>query len=142
MAKLRIDEALVRQLSDLLAETGLSEIEYEAEGHRLRVCRNTAVATTPPATPVPVPIDASSSDAIPENAITAPMVGTVYMSPEPEAEAFVKVGDSVKEGQTLLIIEAMKVMNQIPSPRAGQVTTILVRDGQPVEFGEPLLVVG
>ncbi len=149
MPKLELDEELVRKLSGLLDETGLTEIEYEGGGHRIRVVRGgTVLAAAPaPAAPPPaaatgaVPADAASDDSVPANAVTSPMVGTAYCAPEPGAPAFVSVGDTVKEGQTLLIIEAMKVMNQIPSPRAGKVSQILVQDGQPVEYGEPLLII-
>lgn len=145
MAKLQVDESLVRKLSRLLEETGLTEIEYEAAGQRIRVARNgiaTALpaAVAPAATALPTTTD-DRGDVVPINAVTAPMVGTVYLGPEPDAATFVNVGDTVEKGQTLVIIEAMKVMNQIPSPRAGQVTGILISDGQPVEYGEPLLVI-
>jgi acetyl-CoA carboxylase biotin carboxyl carrier protein len=145
MSKLELDEKIVRKLSELLQEMGLTEIEYEAGGHRIRVARG---AVAPAAAPVLAPPaaapaaagEAPAAEAVPANAVTAPMVGTAYTAPEPGAAPFVSVGDSVKEGQTLLIIEAMKVMNQIPSPRAGKVTQILIEDGQPVEYGEPLLI--
>ena len=148
MSKLELDEKLVRKLSELLDETGLTEIEYETGGHRIRVVRGgaTVQAPAPLAPPVSLPGAAeapaeAAAEAVPANAVTAPMVGTAYVAPGPGAATFVSVGDSVKEGQTLLIIEAMKVMNQIPSPRAGKVTQILVQDGQPVEYGEPLLII-
>ena len=146
MAKLDFDEALVRRLSELLEETGLSEIEYEAEGHRIRVARNfQAVAAVAPAPGSVCRPDAAEapgeSEAASANAVAAPMVGTVYVAPEPGGTAFVGVGDQVEQGQTLVIIEAMKVMNPIPSPRAGTVKQILIQDGQPVEFGEPLMVI-
>ena len=147
MTKFALDEDAVRKLSTLLDENSLTEIEYEAGGHRIRIARAgqtvavqapVAAAAAPPPAPASAP---AAGDAAPANALTAPMVGTVYTAPEPNAAAFVAVGDAVTEGQTLLIIEAMKVMNQIPSPRAGKVTRILVEDGQPVEFGEPLMVI-
>jgi acetyl-CoA carboxylase biotin carboxyl carrier protein len=149
MPKLELDEELVRKLSGLLEETGLTEIEYEGGGHRIRVVRGVpALAAAPaPAAPPPAaatgaaPAEAAPADAVPANAVTSPMVGTAYTASEPGAPPFASVGDTVKEGQTLLIIEAMKVMNQIPSPRAGKVTQILVEDGQPVEYGEPLLII-
>lgn len=148
MSKFALDEDAVRKLSNLLDENGLTEIEYEAGGHRIRLARGgQAVAIQAPlvgAAPGPATAAASAAagaDAVPANALTAPMVGTAYTAAEPNADPFIKVGDSVKEGQTLLIIEAMKVMNQIPSPRAGRVTQILVEDGQPVEYGEPLMVI-
>lgn len=147
MAKLECDETLIRRLSDLLKETGLSEIEYEVEGHRVRVARNNQVTTlaavpSPAAVCRPEAADAQADrEAVPANAVTAPMVGTVYVAAEPGTQSFVRVGDEVEQGQTLVIIEAMKVMNPIPSPRAGTVTRILIQDGQPVEFGEPLMVI-
>jgi len=144
MGKFQLDEDLIRGLADLLHETGLDEIEYEAEGQRVRVGRNTrAVAQAPAAVPTgggAAPV-AAGEEAPPAGTVTSPMVGTVYLSGEPGASPFVKVGDTVREGQTLMIIEAMKVMNPLPSPREGKVTRIFVRDGQPVEFGEPLVIV-
>lgn len=145
--KLSIDEKLVRKLADLLDETGLTEIEYEAEGRRIRIAKGGAAAVfapgavAAPAAAPAAPAAEGGGEAVPAGAITSPMVGTAYVADEPGKPAFVKVGDQVSEGQTLLIIEAMKVMNQIPSPRAGTVKAILVQDGQPVEFGEPLLVI-
>lgn len=148
MAKLQFDEALIRRLSDLLDETGLSEIEYEAEGHRIRVARNSqapaflAPAAAPAAACRPDTVEApTDGEAALANAVAAPMVGTVYVSAEPGSAPFVSVDDQVEQGQTLVIIEAMKVMNPIPSPRAGTVKRILIQDGQPVEFGEPLMVI-
>jgi acetyl-CoA carboxylase biotin carboxyl carrier protein len=148
MAKLEFDEALVRRLSELLEETGLSEIEYEAEGHRIRVARNsqaTAVLAPGPAPAAvcrPETVEApGDGEAALANAVAAPMVGTVYVAPEPGGAAFVNVDDRVEQGQTLVVIEAMKVMNPIPSPRTGTVKRILIQDGQPVEFGEPLMVI-
>ena len=151
MSKLELDEDLVRKLSELLNEMGLTEIEYEFGEHRIRIARGGSlqapvqqVASVPVAAAAPSPAPAPSpggGDAVPANAITAPMVGTAYTASEPGAAPFVSVGDTVKEGQTLLIIEAMKVMNQIPSPRSGRVAQILIEDGQPVEYGEPLLVI-
>ena len=147
--KLSIDEKLVRKLADLLNETGLTEIEYEAEGRRIRIAKGGGAAMIAPAAlaaPAAAPAAAApaaegAAEAVPAGAVTSPMVGTVYVADEPGKPPFVKVGDQVSEGQTLLIIEAMKVMNQIPSPRAGTVKAILVQDGQPVEFGEPLMVI-
>ena len=148
--KLSIDDKLVRKLADLLNETGLTEIEYEVEGRRIRIAKGGAAAMIAPvAAPVAAPAAAAAAapavegagDAVPAGAVTSPMVGTAYVAEEPGKPAFVKVGDQVSEGQTLLIIEAMKVMNQSPSPRAGTVKAILVQDGQPVEFGEPLMVI-
>ncbi len=146
MAKLEPDDKLIRKLAALLDETGLSEIEYEADGQRIRVGRGTRAAAVAPAA-VPAAggpesgAAAGAAEAVPQGAVLSPMVGTVYVAAEPGAPPFVKVGDEVEEGQTLLIIEAMKVMNPLTSPRAGKVSRIFVRDGQPVEFGEPLIVV-
>ena len=145
MPKFSVDPELIKQLADILNQTGLGEIEYAEGERRIRVARP-AVAPVAQTTVMPIataaaPAAAPAEAEAPANAVTAPMVGTVYASPEPGAPPFVRVGDQVKDGQTLLIIEAMKVMNQIRSPRAGTVTQIFVRDGAPVEYGEPLLVV-
>ncbi|MET4806502.1 acetyl-CoA carboxylase biotin carboxyl carrier protein [Limibacillus sp. MBR-115] len=144
MAEFDLNDDLIRRLAGLLEETGLTELEYEADGQRIRVSRGSSVsqvsvapaAAAPSVAPAP-----SAGDAIPAGAITAPMVGTVYTAPSPGTPDFVSVGDKVREGQTVLIIEAMKVMNQIAAPRGGTVTQILIDDGQPVEFGEPLIVI-
>lgn len=144
--KLSIDEKLVRKLADLLNDTGLTEIEYEVEGRRIRIAKGGAAAMIAPSA-IAAPAAAAAAapeaagEAVPAGAVTSPMVGTAYVAEEPGKPSFVKVGDQVSEGQTLLIIEAMKVMNQIPSPRAGTVKAILVQDGQPVEFDEPLMVI-
>ena len=148
--KLDIDEKLLRQLAEILTETGLTEIEYEVGDQRVRVARG-GIATVAHHAPIahghasaPAATPASTQAGKPGEApgtVKSPMVGTVYTSPEPGKPPFVKVGDKVREGQTLLIIEAMKVMNSLPSPRAGTVTAVLVSDGQPVEYGEPLLVI-
>lgn len=145
------DSALVRELALLLDETSLTEIEIERAGLRLRVARNIGVAATMPvaAAPAAVPMAASAAAPAPAavdlskhpGAVISPMVGTAYWAPEPGAKPFIDVGTKVSVGQTLLIIEAMKTMNQIPSPRAGTVTQILVEDGQPVEYGEPLVII-
>lgn len=144
------DGALIRELAKLLDETSLSEIEIERAGMRVRVARNisvTAAATTAVLPVAAAPTPAASASA-PANdlashpgVVPSPMVGTAYWAPEPGAKPFIDVGSRVTAGQTLLIIEAMKTMNQIPSPRAGTVTRILVEDGQPVEFGEPLVII-
>lgn len=143
------DSALVRELALLLDETSLTEIEIERAGLRLRVARNISVAATMPvaaaapalvAAPAAAPAAAADISKHP-GAVSSPMVGTAYWAPEPGAKPFVEVGSKVAVGQTLLIIEAMKTMNQIPSTRAGTVTQILVEDGQPVEFGEPLVII-
>jgi acetyl-CoA carboxylase biotin carboxyl carrier protein len=146
------DSALVRELALLLDETSLTEIEIERAGLRLRVARNISVAATMPvpmahavpahvAAPAAAPAAAAADLSKHPGAVTSPMVGTAYWSPEPGAKPFIEVGSKVSVGQNLLIIEAMKTMNQIPSPRAGTVTQILVEDGQPVEFGEPLVII-
>lgn len=143
-AKLAIDPELIRALAKLLEETGLGEIEYSEGERRVRVARPSAPATTTTvvaAAPASAPIAAAAAGEIPANAVISPMVGTVYLAGEPGAPNFVKVGDRVREGQTLLIIEAMKVMNPIRAARAGSVTKILVANGAPVEYGEPLLVI-
>jgi acetyl-CoA carboxylase biotin carboxyl carrier protein len=148
------DSALIRELALLLDETSLTEIEIERAGLRVRVARNISIAAAMPASMAPVahaPVAAAPGTA-PEAAAAAdfanhpgvvpsPMVGTAYFAPEPGAKPFIEVGARVTAGQTLLIIEAMKTMNQIPSPRAGTVTQILIEDGQPVEFGEPLVII-
>jgi len=148
-AKFPLDEETIRRLATILTETGLSEIEIEADDQRIRVARRAATmevaAAPPPAPATPAAAapggETSAKLSTSANAITSPMVGTVYLAPEPGADNFVKLGDRVRAGETLLIIEAMKVMNRLEAPKAGTVTAILVEDGQPVEFGEPLLVV-
>ena len=150
-----VDRDLIRELSELLDETGLSEIEIEQDGKRIRIARNLAgavVAAAPAPAPVaprggeplaqmsdggPLPLDMTKHPGV----VTSPMVGTAYGAPEPGAKPFIEVGSKVKVGDTLLIVEAMKTMNQIPAPRAGTVTQILFEDGQPVEFGEPLVII-
>jgi acetyl-CoA carboxylase biotin carboxyl carrier protein len=146
MSKFDIDEALIRKLAKLLKETGLTEIEYETDDARIRVnsgATGTVVAAAPAAAAAApaASLTPPAADGPAAGSVSSPMVGTAYLSPEPNAAAFVKVGDRVAKGQTILIIEAMKVMNPIPAPHAGTITQILVQDGQPVEFGEPLMVV-
>ncbi len=152
-----IDTKLVRKLADILSETGLTEIEVAQGELKIRVSRGGDAAPAAPVTyhaaPAPavahasapsaeVPLAASAAAAMPAGEqIKSPMVGTIYLQPQPEAPSFVKVGDKVTEGQTLLIIEAMKTMNPVPAPRAGTVVAVLVGDGQAVEFGEPLVVI-
>jgi len=146
-----IDQQLIRDLAGILEETNLTEIEVEQEDLRIRVSRTpapvqAAYAPAPvqaPPAPAAQPAPAATAPAadISRNAVPSPMVGTAYGAPAPGATPFIEVGQKVKEGQTLLIIEAMKTMNQIPSPRAGTVTAILFEDAQPVEFGEPLVVI-
>ena len=139
------DCGLIRRLADLLAETGLSEIEYAIGDHRIRVTRGGARA--PPQAPAAAPVAAApapqpvANGADQPGSVTAPMVGIAYLAAEPGAPPFVRVGDSVAEGQTLLIIEAMKVMNQIRSPHAGRVTRIFVEDADPVEYGAALMLI-
>jgi acetyl-CoA carboxylase biotin carboxyl carrier protein len=144
-----IDARLVRRLAAILNDTGLTEIEVERGDLRIKVARNGGVAPMPTLYATPAPAPAASSTSAPRaeaehegDIVNSPMVGTVYLQPEPGAASFVRVGDTVSEGQTLLIIEAMKTMNPIPAPRAGRILEMLVADGQPVEFGEPLAVIG
>ena len=143
MPKLDVDPDLIRRLAELLEETGLAELEVSQGEQRVRVRRHEGAGPAP-AAPAPAAAAAQTNGAAngtPAGAIVSPMVGTVYIGPEPGAAPFVAVGDKVQAGQTLVIVEAMKVMNPIPAPRSGTVTRILVRDRQPVEFGEPLLIV-
>ncbi len=150
----QIDARLVRRLAGILNETGLSEIEVEHDGLKIRVAR-TLTAAAPVAMAAPSfaapPSPASAAEpaaAAPTpapaagDAVKSPMVGTVYLQPQPDTPSFVKVGDTVAEGQTLMIVEAMKTMNPIPAPRAGKILEIIVANGQPVEFGEPLAIIG
>jgi len=149
--KAPIDQDLIRELASLLDETGLSEIEIEQEGLRVRVARQTTVvqatvphAHLPPppvAAPAPATLDMPADPMKHPGVVTSPMVGVAYMAPEPGAKPFVDVGSVVKAGDTVLIIEAMKTMNHIPAPRDGTVKQILIEDGRPVEFGEPLLII-
>jgi len=146
-----IDHEMIRELAKLLEETGLTEIEFERNGERVRVARRArrpAAATSAAAGAAALPstaraqtndrpIDPSGHPGL----VTSPMVGIAYLGPEPGARAYVEIGSRVQAGETLLIVEAMKTMNQIPAPRAGTVTQILIEDGQPVEFGEPLMIV-
>ena len=159
------DVAFIKALAELLDSSDLSEIEVmrafgEDDSLTVRLSRQSA-APVPPAPPAPPqppaasaapaapaasepqqPAAASGDPALDPGAVTSPMVGTAYLSPEPGATAFIAIGDQVKEGQTLLIVEAMKTMNQIPSPRAGKVKRILIEDGAPVEYGAPLVILG
>ncbi|OCW56695.1 acetyl-CoA carboxylase biotin carboxyl carrier protein [Hoeflea olei] len=150
-----IDQDLIRDLANILNETDLTEIEIEQDDLRVRVSRaGTPQTIHAPVAQQPVPVAAAPAPAAPApaetaaaaasraaNTVTAPMVGTVYLAPAPGARPFVEVGQTVKEGQTILIIEAMKTMNQIPAPRAGKVVDVLVSDGHPVEFAEPMIVI-
>ena len=145
--KTLVDRALIVELSELLNETGLTEIEIEQEGTRVRVARG-AIASAAPALAI-APLHALAQPVAGEaidpakhpGVVISPMVGTAYIAAEPGAKPFIEVGSKVKAGDTLLIIEAMKTMNQIPAPRAGTVIQILFEDGQPVEFGEPLVII-
>jgi acetyl-CoA carboxylase biotin carboxyl carrier protein len=140
-----IDRDLIHELTALLDETGLTEIEIEQDGKRIRVARGTTVAApsavrvevAPGAEATVIPIDPSKHPGV----VISPMVGTAYAAPEPGAKPFIDIGSKVKAGDTLLIVEAMKTMNQIPAPRAGTVIQVLFEDGQPVEFGEPLVII-
>ena len=142
------DSALIRELALLLDETSLTEIEIERAGLRVRVARNISIAASMPANLQPAAAAAAAAATLDAadvakhpGVVPSPMVGTAYWASEPGAKPFIEVGSKVTVGQTLLIIEAMKTMNQIPSTRAGTVTQILVEDGQPVEFGEPLVII-
>ncbi|MGZ8416776.1 MAG: acetyl-CoA carboxylase biotin carboxyl carrier protein [Methyloceanibacter sp.] len=141
------DKDMIRELAALLDETGLTEIEIEHDGRRVRVARGGGKAVFAAEIPEHAPREGSRAPARAEEfivhpgTVTSPMVGTAYRSPEPGSPPFVEIGTKVTSGQTLLIIEAMKTMNQIPSPRAGTVIAILIEDGQPVEYGEPLAVI-
>ncbi len=150
--KTLIDRELIQELSKLLDETGLTEIEIEQDGSRIRVARGGVAAPAPtvvvPAKPLaaaPQPVGESAGASIDPakhpGVVVSPMVGTAYASPEPGAKPFIEVGSKVKAGDTLLIVEAMKTMNQIPAARGGTVIQILYEDGQPVEFGEPLVII-
>lgn len=146
MSKAGVDQELIRQLAALLTETDLSEIEIETDGLKLRVARQVAQAVTHIAAPAAHAPAAAAAPAAAEaashpGAVNSPMVGTAYLAPEPGAAVFAQVGAQISEGQTVLIIEAMKTMNHIPAPRSGKLTAVLVDDGQPVEFGEPLFVI-
>lgn len=159
MSKNNIDQELIRQLANILNDTHLSEIEVEHDDLRIRVAREISMNVAAPAAPAMVapaspgmpaaPIAAQAAaqaDVTPAatsgHQVASPMVGTAYFAPEPGAAPFVKVGDAVKEGQTIMIVEAMKHMNQIPADKSGTILEILVEDGQPVEYGEPLMVIG
>lgn len=146
-----VDQQLIRDLAGILNDTNLTEIEVELGDLKVRVSRHShavhAVAAPAPVFAASGPGLAQLQSATPavaepsKNAVPSPMVGTAYLAPSPDAKQFVEIGQQVKEGQTLLIIEAMKTMNQIPSPRSGTVVSILIEDGQPVEYGMPLVVI-
>lgn len=155
--KSKLDTGLVRELASILRDADLGEVEIEHDGLRIRVSKPAAPVATytaAPAPAAPAPVIASpsgmstetappapDSGAVPANAVTSPMVGTVYFASEPGADPFVAVGDKVKKGQTLMLVEAMKTFNPVEAPAAGTVTSILVDDAQPVEFGEALIVI-
>jgi acetyl-CoA carboxylase biotin carboxyl carrier protein len=153
MSKMKVDLDLIEKLADLMEDKGLTEIELEEDDSKIRVKRGGDggyIAAPMPASPMAAPAaapgapgsDAPAADMSKHpGAVSSPMVGTVYLAPQPGAANFVSQGAAVKEGDTVLIIEAMKVMNQIPAPKSGTVTQILVEDGQPVEFGEALVVI-
>ncbi|MEP9398320.1 acetyl-CoA carboxylase biotin carboxyl carrier protein [Mesorhizobium sp. KR2-14] len=153
--KTGVDQQLIRDLAGILNDTNLTEIEVELGDLKLRVSRHApavhAIAAPAPVAALPAPAAApqiagpaaapAPAADLSKNAVPSPMVGTAYLAPAPGAAAFIEIGQTVKEGQTLLIIEAMKTMNQIPSPRSGTVKAIMVEDGQPVEYGMPLVVI-
>jgi len=144
-----VDKKAIRDLAELLRDNDLTEIEIEEGDRRVRVARRVgaevhavaAPAAPAPAAAVPAATLAQSAESVPAGTVTSPMVGTVYVAPEPGSPPFIKVGDNVSEGDTLMIVEAMKTMNPIPAPKAGTVKSIQITDGQPVEFGQPLLVI-
>ncbi len=144
-----VDHDVIRELAKLLDETGLTEIEYERDGVSIRVARHGVAPATrgrPAEASIGVPVATSAATATADamqhpGMVASPMVGTAYLGPAPGARPFVEVGSVVKVGETLIIIEAMKTMNQIPAPRSGTVLQILVEDGQPVEYGEPLMII-
>jgi acetyl-CoA carboxylase biotin carboxyl carrier protein len=151
-----IDVRLVRKLADILTDTGLSEIEVEHGGLKIRVAKTltaapvvqyaaapapAAHAASAPAAPVAAPAAPAAPPRAAGDTVNSPMVGTIYLQPQPGADPFVKVGDTVAAGQTLFIVEAMKTMNPIPAPKGGRIVEILIADAQPVEFGEPLAII-
>ena len=143
------DTTLVKALADILDEAGLAELEYETADLSVRLSRVSGAAPVAPVAAVAAPAVAPAAASVADSAdaashpgaVTSPMVGTVYVAPEPDAPSFIEVGDSVKKGQTILIVEAMKVMNPITAPADGKIARILVQNAQPVEFGEVLVVI-
>ena len=151
-SKSTLDTKLIKQLADILVDGNLGEIEVEHDGLRVRVSKpaapvavqapvHVAAPAATPASPIAAAAPSAAATAAPSNAITSPMVGTAYLAAEPGAKPFVAVGDKVKKGDTLLLVEAMKTFNPVTAPSAGTVKDIIITDGQPVEFGEPLIVV-
>ena len=142
--KMRVDSALLRELAEMLSANDLTEIEVEDGDRKIKVRREgapmMAYAPAPQAAPAAAPADAAP--VVPVDAVKSPMVGTVFLSPEPGGAPFVSPGQAVKEGDTLMIIEAMKVMNPITAPKSGTITQVMVSDAQPVEFDQPLVVIG
>ena len=140
-----IDRDAIRDLARLLDETGLTEIELQRDGVLIRVARNLTARTLPSPSPAAAVVDTKTPSPLPvephPGLVVSPMVGTAYLGPSPGARPFVDIGSEVKAGETLMIIEAMKTMNQIPAPRAGKVIQILIEDGQPVEYSEPLMII-
>jgi len=150
--KIEVDDDLIRKLAEIMDETGLTEVEIGSDGFNVRVARGGTVVAAAPVATAPVAVapvavaaapaaDQPISHADHPGVVTSPMVGVAYLAAEPGAAPFVNVGDTVTEGQVVILIEAMKVFNQIKSPRGGTVTTILIESGAPVEFGEPLLII-
>jgi acetyl-CoA carboxylase biotin carboxyl carrier protein len=147
---MQVDAEAIRNLADFFKDTDLTEIEYEKDGCRIRVCRGhngssqmapTYVSQPTVSAPVDTPSKVSMDPESHPGAVKSPMVGTAYMSPKPDSPKFVEVGTTVSAGQVLMIIEAMKVMNPLKSPRDGKITSILVEDGQPVEYDQPLFII-
>jgi len=153
-----IDSKLIGEIAEIMAETGLTEVELKQGDSTLRLSKTSGVAAAPAlvaAAPVAAPVAAAPAPGAPAaeaaapaesaadhpGAVTSPMVGTVYLAPQPGADDFVKAGDRISEGDTLMIIEAMKVMNPLPAPRSGTIKAVLVTDSQPVEFGDPLIII-
>lgn len=151
MSKMFVDRDIIRDLATLLNETDLTEIEVEDGDKKIRVARNITAAVASPVTvaapvaPVAAPVAVAAEPSVSDNdhpgAVKSPMVGTAYTAPDPDSPDFIKVGDKVSAGQTLLIVEAMKVMNQIHAPNAGTVTRILVENAQPIEYGDVLVII-
>ncbi|MBE7637165.1 acetyl-CoA carboxylase biotin carboxyl carrier protein [Sneathiella sp. P13V-1] len=153
MSKLDIDRKVIRELAEIMNETGLGEIEVESGNHRLRVSRGSSGVTTvaaaapvaapaaPVAAPAPAEVAPAADAGVHPGAVKSPMVGTAYLAPEPGAANFISVGDTIAQGQTLLIVEAMKTMNPIAAPKGGKIVDILVSNEAPVEFGQPLVVI-